>query len=68
MDAGLRFIALVDITLRGHTAFRQGETLELHRLTSMAGKITGIVGTLVPLGRTRGKNQWENTEQHETDQ
>lgn len=55
MDASLRFIALVDIALRGHTAFRQGKMLELHRRTSVVGKITGIVGTAVPFGETRGK-------------
>ena len=38
MDTGLRFISLVDIALRGHTAFRQGTMLELHRRTSVVGK------------------------------
>ena len=52
MDTGLRFIALVDIALRGHTAFRQGKMLELHRRISVVGKITGIVGTAVPFGET----------------
>lgn len=59
MDTGLRFIALVDIALRGHTAFRQGKMLELHRRTSVVGKITGIVGTAVPFGETRGKKSEE---------
>ena len=57
MDAGLCFISLVDIALRGHTDFRQGKMLELHRRTSVVGKITGIVGTAVLFGETRGKMQ-----------
>mgnify|MGYP001839475692 CR=1 FL=1 len=67
MDAGLCFISLVDIALRGHTAFRQGKMLGLHRRTSVVGKITGIVGTAVPFGETRGKNQRKDAER-ETDQ
>ena len=68
MDTGLRFISLVDIALRGHTAFRQGKMLGLHRRTSVVGKITGIVGTAVPFGETRGKNQRKDAEKRETDQ
>lgn len=68
MDTGLRFISLVDIALRGHTAFRQGKMLELHRRTSVVGKITGIVGTAVLFGETRGKNQRKDAEKRETDQ
>ena len=68
MDTGLRFIALVDIALRGHTAFRQGKMLELHRCTSVVGKITGIVGTTVLFGETRGKSQRKDAEKRETDQ
>jgi len=42
--------------------------LELHRRTSVVGKITGIVGTAVPFGETRGKNQRKDAEKRETDQ
>ena len=68
MDTGLRFIALVDIALRGHTAFRQGKMLELHRRTSVGGKLTGFVGTAVLFGEARGKNQRKAAEKREADQ